>query len=104
MPFQFRGRGAGNPVGAPLEAVVHDLCATREALDALVIEVKGMRADLAAQNAAVVDMLSQVLAATRDGLAEAETFRAEMGETRRAAESLRGRTEEVRDELRRRPA
>jgi uncharacterized coiled-coil DUF342 family protein len=97
---KFVGTGRGNPVGAPLEAVIQDLCSTRKDLAALLVEIRELRAEQRAQNTTIVELLTELVQQTRDGITEAQTFRGETAQLRVAAAALKAASEEVRDELR----
>jgi hypothetical protein len=97
----FFGRGKGNAVGAPLEAVVQDLCDTRSHLTRVHTAVEKMQAATELMKASADthgDVLQQMLVvlgeirdavrdlktASDDGIAEARTFRLHLAESTNA--------------------
>jgi hypothetical protein len=87
--MRYRGSGGGNAVGAPLEAVVQDLCDTRNDLKKTTAAVKEMKATGDASKAVMDLMLASLVEIkglmeelrdnTAAGITEAQEFRSGMG-------------------------
>jgi hypothetical protein len=86
---RIRGSGRGNPVGAPLEAVVADLCSTRKELAALLTQIVQMRADNERTAATMIALLTEIRDEMREGRDEAVRFRGDMAALRASAVELR---------------
>jgi hypothetical protein len=98
----FRGAGSGNPVGAPLEAVVRDLCETRTSLNKALVATNEGR-DVMIENREILRGMANTLVEIRDAIVamhedmdearrEAQDFKSEMRAARGAVEAnTRGR-------------